>query len=54
MKINKFLYFGDFIAIPTAVAIFAHLAFASSGLKAAPPYFAGFIAGMIVWTFAEY
>ena len=54
MKINKFLYFGDFIVIPAAVAFFVFWAFATSGLAAAPPYFAGLLAGLVVWTLAEY
>ena len=54
MRINKFLYFGDFLAIPVGLAIFAWFAFASRGAAAAALYLPGLGAGMIVWTLAEY
>ena len=54
MPINKFLYFGDFFAIPFALALFGWLAFAGRGLAAAPAYGVGLLAGVFVWTFAEY
>ena len=54
MRINRFLYFGDFAAIPIAVAVFAYWSFASEGWAAAPPYFAGLGAGLFIWTLAEY
>ena len=54
MKINKFLYFGDFIVIPALVALLAYWAFAGAGLAAAPAYVAGLVAGGVVWTLAEY
>ncbi|HXT05664.1 MAG TPA: sterol desaturase family protein [Roseiarcus sp.] len=54
MRINKFLYFGDFITIPAALAFFVYSAFAASGLAAALPYFVGLFGGLVVWTLAEY
>jgi sterol desaturase/sphingolipid hydroxylase (fatty acid hydroxylase superfamily) len=54
MPINKFLYFGDFFAIPVALAAFAWLAFETRGHAAAPAYGLGLAAGVFVWTFAEY
>ena len=35
MPINKFLYFGDFVAIPVAVIVLAYFALAPGGLWAA-------------------
>jgi sterol desaturase/sphingolipid hydroxylase (fatty acid hydroxylase superfamily) len=54
LPINKFLYFGDFLAIPAALALFAYLAFIRRGVEAAPEYLVGLLAGLIVWTLAEY
>ncbi len=54
MRINKLLYFGDFFAIPVALAVFAYLAFAINGVAAAPSYGLGVVAGLVVWTLAEY
>src|SRR5436305_6386186 len=54
MPINKFLYFGDFLAVPVALAVFIGLAFFGHGWAAAPAFFAGLVAGLIVWTLAEY
>src|SRR4051812_46428451 len=54
MRINKFLYFGDFLAIPVALALFAWCAFAGRGAAAGLQYFAGLAAGALVWTLAEY
>ncbi len=54
MPINKFLYFGDFFAIPVALAVFGWLAFATRGLAAFPAYGVGFVSGVVVWTLAEY
>ncbi len=51
MRINKFLYFGDFLAIPVALALFAWAAFAA---VSATLYFPGLFAGAFVWTLAEY
>ncbi|MDE3176605.1 MAG: sterol desaturase family protein [Pseudomonadota bacterium] len=54
MPINRFLYFGDYIAIPVALAVFFYLAFFPLGLAAAPEFLVSFVAGLIVWTLAEY
>ncbi len=54
MHINKFLYFGDYFAIPIALAAFAYYVFAMRGLAAAPQYLLGLFAGIVVWTLAEY
>ena len=54
MPINKVLYFGDFFAIPVALALFAFFAFAGQGAAAAGPYAAGALTGLLGWTFAEY
>jgi len=37
MPINKFLYFGDFLAIPVAVAVLAYFAFAGRRRTSASP-----------------
>jgi hypothetical protein len=50
MRINKLLYFGDFLAVPIALAIFVYLAFAAEGGAAALGYGAGLAAGLFVWT----
>jgi len=54
MPINKVLYFGDFLAVPAAWAIFGYLAFRRQGLEAAPEFLTGLVVGGIVWTLAEY
>jgi sterol desaturase/sphingolipid hydroxylase (fatty acid hydroxylase superfamily) len=54
MRINKFLYFGDFLAIPVALAVFAWFAFAAEGMASGPLYLLGLGAGAFVWTLAEY
>lgn len=54
MPINKFLYFGDFFAVPIALAVFGWLAFVPRGLAAAPAYGLGLASGVLAWTFAEY
>ena len=36
MPINKFLYFGDFAAIPVAIAVLAYLALSARGLAGTP------------------
>lgn len=54
MPMNKLLYFGDFFVLPVALPLFAWLAFAKAGLGALPAFAAGVIAGVLLWTFAEY
>jgi sterol desaturase/sphingolipid hydroxylase (fatty acid hydroxylase superfamily) len=54
MRINKFLYFGDFFAMPLALALFAYGAFRTAGAAAAVAYFPALLGGLIVWTLAEY
>jgi sterol desaturase/sphingolipid hydroxylase (fatty acid hydroxylase superfamily) len=54
MPINKFLYFGDFLAVPVAVLLFGWLAFAARGFAAAGSYGLGLVAGAFIWTLAEY
>jgi len=54
MPIGKFLYFGDFVAIPIAVLAFAGLALADRGLAAAPAWTLSLIVGIAFWTLIEY
>jgi sterol desaturase/sphingolipid hydroxylase (fatty acid hydroxylase superfamily) len=54
MRINKFLYFGDFFAIPLALALLAYGAFRTAGAAAAAAYFPALLGGLVVWTLAEY
>lgn len=54
MLINKFLYFGDFFAIPVAMAVFAWMAFATRGASAFPAFSLALVVGILVWTLAEY
>src|ERR1700690_919896 len=54
MRINKFLYFGDFFAIPIALALFAWCAYRAGGAAAAAMYFPALAVGLVVWTLAEY
>jgi sterol desaturase/sphingolipid hydroxylase (fatty acid hydroxylase superfamily) len=54
MRINKFLYFGDYLAIPIALAVFLYCAYLRAGLAAAPEFASACLAGVVVWTLAEY
>jgi len=54
MPINKFLYFGDFFAIPIAVVVFACLSHRGSGVYAFPEYLAAAFFGVALWTLVEY
>ena len=54
MHINKFLYFGDFLVVPAALAVFAWLAFHAQGVAAAPEFSGALLAGFLAWTLAEY
>ncbi len=54
MPINKFLYFGDFVAIPFAVLFFCGLSLHTAGWGAMPTFTLTLIVGAAFWTFAEY
>ena len=54
MPINKFLYFGDFAAIPVGIAVLAYLALSARGLAGAPDLAISLLIGIAVWTLAEY
>src|ERR1700758_4848963 len=54
MPINKFLYFGDFAAIPVAIAVLAYLALSARGLAGTPDFAISLAIGIAVWTLAEY
>src|SRR4051812_6814378 len=54
MPIGKFLYFGDFVAIPIAVALFGYLALSRHGFYAIPVWSLALVFGLGVWTLAEY
>jgi sterol desaturase/sphingolipid hydroxylase (fatty acid hydroxylase superfamily) len=54
MPINKFLYFGDFVAIPVAVAVLTYFALTSGGLWAVPDFAVSLLIGLATWTLVEY
>ncbi len=54
MPINKFLYFGDFFAIPVLVAMFAAFAYWAHGWDAAPKFLFALALGAVAWTLIEY
>lgn len=54
MPINRFLYFGDFLAIPVAVTVFTYFAFAAGGLRLAPDFGVSLLIGLATWTLVEY
>jgi sterol desaturase/sphingolipid hydroxylase (fatty acid hydroxylase superfamily) len=54
MPINKFLYFGDFLAIPIAVLVFAFLSYRAAGFAAGPEFLAAAVFGVALWTLVEY
>lgn len=54
MQINRFLYFGDFFAIPVLVALFVALAYAAHGVAAAPKFLFAVVLGAVAWTLVEY
>lgn len=54
MPINKFLYFGDFVAIPVAVIVLAYFDLAPGGLWAALAFGVCLLTGLVTWTLAEY
>ncbi len=54
MPMNKFLYFGDFVAIPVAILVFAYLSHLGSGYAVIAEYLATVMVGVAVWTLVEY
>ena len=54
MRIGKFLYFGDFVAIPALMSGLAGLALGGYGARAATEYFALAAFGLLLWTLLEY
>ena len=54
MPINKFLYFGDFFAIPVAVTVLAYFALTAGGLWTGPDFGVSLLTGLVTWTLAEY
>jgi sterol desaturase/sphingolipid hydroxylase (fatty acid hydroxylase superfamily) len=54
MPINKFLYYGDFFAIPVAVVVLSYFAFAAGGLRGAPDFCISLLIGLAAWTLVEY
>jgi sterol desaturase/sphingolipid hydroxylase (fatty acid hydroxylase superfamily) len=54
MPINKFLYFGDFFAIPVAVAVLVYFALTAKGLWAVPGLGVSLLIGLAAWTLVEY
>jgi sterol desaturase/sphingolipid hydroxylase (fatty acid hydroxylase superfamily) len=54
MPINKFLYFGDFLAIPLAVIVLAYFASTAGGLWTAPDFGVSLLTGLATWTLVEY
>ena len=54
MRIGKFLYFGDFVAIPVLMSGLSYLAFQDRGVATAAEFSALAIFGLLFWTLAEY
>ncbi len=54
MRINKFLYFGDYLAVPVALAVLVYCAYIRAGWAAAPEFVSALLVGVFVWTLAEY
>jgi putative effector of murein hydrolase LrgA (UPF0299 family) len=54
MRISKFLYFGDFFAIPVTVAVLTYFALATRGLWAALNLGVSLLIGLATWTLVEY
>ena len=54
MVLNKFLYFGDFVAGPILIAVLALLAVHYGGSTALGIWSAALIVGLLSWTFFEY
>src|SRR5450432_3668861 len=54
MKLGKALYFGDFVAIPLAIAGLAAWALPGRGMLGAIVWTASLPVGLLVWTLVEY
>ena len=54
MKLNKALYFGDFVAIPVAILTMAGAAIWERGFTSTGPWLIAFVMGLFAWTFVEY
>jgi len=54
VPINKFLYYGDFFAIPLAIAVLTYFALIAGGLKATTDFGASLLIGIGTWTLVEY
>lgn len=54
MPINKFLYYGDFFAIPFAILVLTYFAVAAGGLRATPEFGVSLGIGVAAWTLVEY
>jgi hypothetical protein len=54
MPINKFLYFGDFFAIPVAVTVLAYFALTAGGLWSVSVFGISLLTGLVTWTVVEY
>jgi sterol desaturase/sphingolipid hydroxylase (fatty acid hydroxylase superfamily) len=54
MPINKFLYFGDFAAIPVALIVLVYSALRARGLGGLPDLGISLLIGIAIWTLAEY
>ena len=54
MPINKFQYFGDFLAIPVAVTVLTYFALAAGGLCAVLDFGVSLLIGLATWTLVEY
>ena len=54
MPISKFFYYGDFFAIPIAIAILVYFAFAAGGFQSSPDFAFALGIGLVTWTLVEY
>lgn len=54
MKLGKALYFGDFVAIPLAIAALAAWTIPGRGLLGPCEWLASFAVGLFAWTLVEY
>ena len=54
MRISKFLYFGDFFAIPVAVTVLTYFALTAGGLWAVLNLGVSLLIGLATWTLVEY
>jgi sterol desaturase/sphingolipid hydroxylase (fatty acid hydroxylase superfamily) len=54
MRLNRFLYFGDFVATPVAILVLAAAGLAGRGSGAVLWWLLALLAGLFAWTFIEY